>query len=87
MVPLESTIENDGDYRTALEQLAQATKKLQKLRDIHALKAASQCQREDLDEIKARVAQTQHELMQLMIKVENLTGEIVRRRSELNLPN
>jgi len=87
MAPLESTLESDEDYRSALEQLSKETKKLQNLRDLHTLKAANQCQREDLNRLKAQVAQTQHELMQLMLKVENLTGEIVRRRSGLNFPN
>lgn len=87
MVPLESTLENDGAYRTALEQLSEEAKKLQQLRELHAVKMANRSQRHDLDEIKARVARTQSELLELMLKVENLTGEIVRRRGELNFPN
>lgn len=86
MVPLESTIENDGNYRSALAQLSEETKKLQKLRDLHALKAATRSHREDLEAIKVKVAHSQSELMELMLKVENLTGEIVRRRSQLDFP-
>ena len=86
MVPLESTLENDGDYRSALKQLAEETKKLQKLRELRAMKAANRSQREDLEEIKARVARTQSELLELMLKVENLTGEIIRRRCKLDFP-
>jgi len=86
MVPVESTIENDGDYRSVLAQLSEETKKLQKLRDLHALKIANRSQRQDLDEIKAKVAHSNIQLMELMLKVENLTGEIVRRRCELNFP-
>jgi hypothetical protein len=83
---MEMTLNDDGDYRSALEKLSEETKKLQKLRELHALKLANRCHRKDLDEIKAKVHQTQSELLELSLKVENFTGKIIERRCKLNFP-
>lgn len=85
MVHLEANLEDDEDYRCALEQLSAESKKLKNLQESGALKAASRCHRKDLEEIKARAQQTQNELMELMLKVKKFNGEILKCRRKLKL--
>jgi hypothetical protein len=86
MVPLKPTLNAEEDYRSTLDQLSEGSKKLKKLRELHALKLANRCHRQELDQIKAQVKRTQDELMELMLKAENFTGEIIEPRCKLNFP-
>ena len=81
------TLNNDGDYNSALEKLSEETQKLRKLREGLAQKLENRSEQKDLGEIAAEVERTQGELLALMVKVENFAGEVIERRCKLNFPN
>ena len=65
----------DVGYHSAVQQLSKETQKLRSLRELHALKVANQSLKEEVERVKARVEQSQREVMELLLRVERFTGD------------